>query len=558
MAFGELLEGWLTESRSERAESIRKVDAFVQDLQVRVRRFEQAAPASDERAAARAALDSLFDTMPAAELDALIAGARSGEAPVLAELRQLVARIRESPGDLPAGSASAVATLLGTFRRVMRRRQFPLTLLKLALYAVPLAAAYLIGTYFRLNPTLYFEHESLQWPHDAYVESGPDRYDLDAGFQKRFLEAFARYYFDRDRTAFPSLVERPVANRQTPGEDTHTPTIEAKFVFKNPSRGETLLVSTVRVSTQFEPMPFPWDRLDVKPDLTVKQRGGHLVLEDTGIGPALAVAYEVTLGKDVLLTGSRDVVHRTSLYVPLDAPEAPLHAVDLRSDKSLVRPMYVRRDANFAGAKQLCPGEWFQTVVDLTELRTVTNVNEEKEGGVAVRYMSLRDEPFEKTTPFKRPAHLVYVRPDESLMVELPCVITTRVESAAAPSHAASAVPLLAALLPPDVHVQGVDLLVTNVRVELREARSATINPDTLLNRGGSLVVYAVLARPQNGRYTVTLSVNNKPVRTFTIQSFAPEPQKFNPSQLGDERKRFARPATAKPEKGPTAVTARQ
>jgi hypothetical protein len=466
-----------------------------------------------------------------------------------------------------AGFNSNARRLAGLRHRSRAKTAF-LQFLKVAVYVVPLAVAYLVGVYFRLDEGLYRSSRVVVWPPGAYDVGADGAYTLNGAFEKWFFEGFSRVYFDRGYGVRNRVFARG-----------GIPELEVKLAFRNPKRADPIMVSAVEVAATSDKAPFPWKRLTVTPVVTAQVSPREVEFTDRdGIGPAINFQYKLVDGDWILEERKWDVLFNdraaerskndTSdfLYfkprIDLNRPD-DVGAVGLlgsKLDRSLYRslnggtsdgPKSVAQSP--PGAQVIkCEGDAFEVITSPERLSAL--VPTRKGGGEAMlsySYESLRREAYRGAARVRLPPDVVYYRRIEELLEEHPCPNDYADRPHKKYSDDGFRVPedfkrVIDALDKKPPSLKGVDTIIRRIDLPLagvgdHQRAAAVITPDEILNPGGFLLLYVRLEDVRNGTIDLTLSVNGKRVDQMKVPVLAPDQSSFSIENLDDELARFAK-----------------
>ncbi|MFA6955916.1 MAG: hypothetical protein WC538_08595 [Thermoanaerobaculia bacterium] len=411
---------------------------------------------------------------------------------------------------------------------------------KLAAYLVPVAGAYLIGTYFRIRQAVYPAFESVRRPLAAYALAG-ENYSLTSEYRKSFIAEFSRHYFHR-RSNFSQLFEPP----------SEVAPVSFRIVLRNPRNGETLLISTVEASGSIDAEPFPWSSVDVTPKIDVDVERDTIVLRDAGVGPSLNVHYKLSASGLVLLENTHKLFFNSSEAYSLFARSPSIVVLNTKSAASdeLSDPVYWEREAGIPTSDailQCGDGRVFEHVGNVTRLHQLTPL---VRGGVArfeLQYSSLREEQSQVSRNVALPPTAVYfsttpalIERDDPCEPQLPMPVPVEPSPAYAAPSMLPSMDAFDSLVPVEQKLDAVSLVKTSLTidfdgVEPLRTTASIVTPDELLKPAGYLIVDVNIWNPQNGTITLAISVNGNEVRRVRLPVLVPDTMSFNTFELASE-----------------------
>lgn len=435
-------------------------------------------------------------------------------------------------------AAGALQKLCGRTRRRARLLQIA----KVAVYVIPAAGAYLAGVYLRFDKGVYRLSDAVLFPAGAYDARVDNAYTLNADFEKRYFDEFSRSYFNRPNS-FASFFDR--------SKEERVPEVQMKLALRNPTRAEALMLSTVQVSARIRETPFPWNRVNVTPNVRAEVKSSVAMLSnDKGIGPALELKYALQSGEWLLDSGQRDALLNT-ITINARSPMPGIGTVWLDQNGSMARPLYravATSGGDVRGDVINCPDGQYETIATLDHLATLTPV---LRGGGSAKltwsYASLRGERYSDSTTVPLPKDLAYYRQTSRLLERAPCseFAPPPIADGLAPDSP-NVLDLLDIALPAaPPKAAGKDIIVSRVALSMKGIRdgqrtTAIVSPDELLGAGGILLVYVQVTDVRNGLIDLDLNVNGKTVDHVTIPTLVADRMRFDARELEQEKARFA------------------
>lgn len=513
-----------------------------------VRRYEDARRDGDDGSAG-AALQETIGLFASAPIDAIgaLPGSvsrfqRSRATSVAARLEGLLTQTRNQLDDPTArpelvAAQSALAEIDTNLEKFARRVLFnsgAAQVLKLAAYATPIVAGYLIAVYFRFTGGgLYAENHAVIAPLLAYNgDARAAQLTFAPEFEKNFWSEFSRYYFRRDNQ-FSQLV--------------NDGNVQVKVVFRNPRKADPLIVSTIETAAKFTAEPFAWKKVDATARVDVKQQKEMVVLADNGVGPAVDLQYQLDAANMRLIDGKSELLFHGDQEIRFSDPTGNIAV--LRSNGSEIRPSVYHRNADASGELTIdCPdGSRWEPIGSIEGLNAITPTVRGGAGTFTYAYESLRGDRVTRKLNVAMPEDLVYFRRSELLTDGHPCPppMATMQPPPMFPGAEAPVPELIDKLTPGTPSLKGVDLIVKRMTMNLEkteDGRTAAIvnTPDEILNPGGFLILYLTLEGPKNGKVDLAVRVNGTEVRSLTMPVLAPERHHFDRAELAEERNRFA------------------
>jgi hypothetical protein len=475
-----------------------------------------------------AALAALMNESPAEDLEYL--ASRRGRRGATAQ--QITTKLRELRRQIDERTVPDQLSFARE-RSALRMGVNPalVPMLKALAYVLPVVAAYLFGVYYRARPGMYLTAEALLWP--PYHVSDHGALEPDAEYQRRFFTEFSKYYFDRDNT-FSNLT------RNDAESDPMLVTAARVLVtLRNPSRAEPLLIGSVTVHRRFIAAAFPWQRVEDTPKVSIAQDRMGFMVGDSGVGPAINLQYAVTAGHVAIASQKAAMLYHDTLEGSLWDTDTGIlirHVINERLDL----PFYRAAMPHAAGATELCAGRWFEQISTIPRLKQLTNVAFRDEAMLRARYESLRGIRRETTGRITLPLDQAYVRRKPELLEWNPC-LPQPPEPARPPKDITTVAPPppppLEILAPKDV--ADPQLIISTVRMDLKNDEQVTVLPEQILKPGGYLHLRLNLTEYENGLYEIEVRVNGERSYEFRLATLHPDEFRFSPSDLAGERARF-------------------
>lgn len=431
----------------------------------------------------------------------------------------------------------------------------PFIFLPFLLYIVPVVLAvltYLLGVYIRLDRSTSLVQSKVINPHNAYLANTEEsnKYELSEAYKDRFIQEFSKLYFGKPHRFY----------RFYNSHRKHR--VVFKFVLKNVSKSNPLIISTVDAVVEYEKsQDFPWMALDVKPEVEPQISKDYIRFINNGIGPALNFEYEgITQSGIVRFKNSKKVLENTVqntfmwgvIGISFDSCR---HydgeiAIQKVANEKLEKPLFFRIDTS----------RDVEVVETLTRLKEITSVSHQEAMVLKYTYHSIDNQSYQGEFQTRLPENLVYYvrrsnlleynpregNPCDQSQAPFPDVPAMATSNASSPSLSrppseplafeTHGVELAAAVAPNEVasseKPEGVDTLATALELNLAallvgEPTSDLKSLDTVINPGGFLFVYVTLLQPENGSYSMQVHVNDNELQRITFDSLVPVSQEL-------------------------------
>lgn len=463
--------------------------------------------------------------------------------------------------------ARDLAALRTDVRRSVRRMSAGIALA----LVLASAGAYSLRVATKLKRGLEDLNSQIVWPPSAYAAegSGDNRRLVPVDpYRKRFLAEFGDVYFDGHGTLPPPYgLPSPYWDSDEKGDggakvkvDARSPTIVWKSVSRNLSADDAFFVSQVEVEvTCVEKRHFPWDELDVKPELSVEIDFLSGTVENLGSRPAFYLHYTAETEEGLqfasgwlgnLLKGGRNDFKLSS------DPDLDCGFRTVDEDGTLSSEVYYRMEdvpegqaasESYGYEERVIEGRtclvnddlWYEVVTTAERLREIATILDEEEFVLRLEYDSLLEEKLEleaRGAWVPREA-LIFAR-EEALLDRLPVPGDSAAMSVSmSPNPGAWSVAwILGALDPRLRRVQGEGDKVMSFKMRLNlgaldkgERVRQVLIPDQFLAPRGVLTLTCRLDRPKNGTYRIDLFVNGVRTDRALVDMMIPEFLAFDP-----------------------------